>query len=60
MKDSGLAHVGPIAVARGSLRPLQAGAVGLVALLLVFSAIVVGVMLFADVLLGLNAIGGAA
>ena len=41
-----------------ALGPL--GAAVRVALLLVFSAIVVGVMLFADVLLGLNAIGGAA
>jgi type III secretion protein J len=39
VKDSGLAHVGPIAVARGSLRPLQLGAVGLVLLLLIFGVL---------------------
>ncbi len=39
VKDSGLAHVGPIAVARGSLRPLQFGAAGLVVLLLVFGVL---------------------
>lgn len=39
VKDSGLAHVGPIAVARGSLRPLQIGAAGLVVLLLVFGVL---------------------
>jgi type III secretion protein J len=36
VKDSGLAHVGPIAVARGSVRPLQLGGATLIVLLLVF------------------------
>jgi type III secretion protein J len=37
--ESGFAHVGPIAVARSSVRTLQAGTVALVALLAVLSAV---------------------
>jgi type III secretion protein J len=39
LRDSGLAHVGPIAVARGSLRPLQLGAAALVLLLGIFGVL---------------------
>jgi type III secretion protein J len=37
--ESGLAHVGPIAVARSSVRTLQAGTVALVALVAILSAV---------------------
>jgi type III secretory pathway lipoprotein EscJ len=37
--DSGLAHVGPIAVARSSVRALQGGTVALVGLLAILSAV---------------------
>jgi type III secretion protein J len=39
VRDSGLAHVGPIAVARGSVRPLQLGAATIIGLLLVFGVL---------------------
>ena len=39
VKDSGLAHVGPLAVARASVRPLQLGGAALVLLLLVFAVL---------------------
>ena len=39
VKESGLAHVGPIAVARGSVRPLQLGGATIIVLLLVFGVL---------------------
>jgi type III secretion protein J len=38
-RESALAHVGPIAVARGSMRPLQAGLAGLVVLVAALAAV---------------------